>query len=121
MSPPPPYSFGKPMPVWPVAAISTTTSFTRSRKSSWLMGLGLLEDEAYSARLARTRSRTSAYSPSRKAAQAGHVDLRRDVERRSVGRHGRLGGHARTRSRGTERAGPWRGAHGRAKKFGVIQ
>ena len=33
MSPPPPYSSGKPMPVWPVPAISTTTSLTRSRKS----------------------------------------------------------------------------------------
>ena len=34
MSPPPPYSSGKPMPVWPVAAISTTTSRTRSRNAA---------------------------------------------------------------------------------------
>ena len=34
MSPPPPYSSGNPMPVWPVPAIITTTSLTRSRKSA---------------------------------------------------------------------------------------
>ena len=31
MSPPPPYSSGKPIPVCPVEAISTTSSLTRSR------------------------------------------------------------------------------------------
>ena len=44
MSPPPPYSSGKPMPVWPVLAISTTTSLTRSRNSVARQRLGLLED-----------------------------------------------------------------------------
>ncbi len=34
MSPPPPYSVGKPRPVAPVSAISLTSSSTRSRNSS---------------------------------------------------------------------------------------
>ena len=71
MSPPPPYSSGKPMPVCPVAAISTSTSLTRSRKSSRVIVSASSRIEEYSARLVRTRSRTSTYLPSSSALSAG--------------------------------------------------
>ncbi len=71
MSPPPPYSSGKPMPVWPVAAISTTTSFTRSRNSARVIVSASSRIEEYAARLVRTRSRTAAYLPSSSAFSSG--------------------------------------------------
>ncbi len=71
MLPPPPYCSGKPIPVWPVAAISTTTSLTRSRNASWSRVSASSRIEAYSARLLRTRLRISAYFPSSSAVSAG--------------------------------------------------
>ncbi len=59
-SPPPPYSFGKPMPVWPVAAISRTTSLTRSRNAARSRVSASSRIAAYSTRLVRTSCRTSA-------------------------------------------------------------
>ena len=119
MSPPPPYSFGKPIPVWPVAAISTTTSLTRSRKSAWLIVSASSRIEAYSARLARTRSRTSAYSPSRKARSAGTSTLSGGY----AGTSGAVVGVGSSRRAAQRSRSPCRAeaTQGRAKKFGVIQ
>ena len=65
------------MPVWPVAAISTTRSRTRSRKSSRRHRLGVDEHvEPHSARLVRTSSRISAYRPSSSAVSGRDVDRR---------------------------------------------
>ena len=115
MSPPPPYSLGKPMPVWPVAAISTTTSLTRSRKSWRLRVSASSRIEAYSARLVAHQVADLGVLPVEEARQRGHVDLEL-----AVGDAPR-----RARIRWAEACRwPWPEATsgpGRAKKFGVIQ
>ena len=71
MSPPPPYSFGKPIPVWPLAASSTTTSLTRSRNSSRVIVSASSRTEAYCTSPSRTVARIAAYGPSSSSVSAG--------------------------------------------------
>ena len=71
MSPPPPYSVGKPRPVAPVFAIIRTSSRTRSRNSAVGISIASSSTWAYSARFLRVISRMSAYLPSRSAVRAG--------------------------------------------------
>ena len=71
MSPPPPYSLGKPMPVWPVSAIISRTSSTRCLKSSRPISSASTRTSENSARFFRTSCRTSAYLPSSSSVSAG--------------------------------------------------
>ena len=79
MSPPPPYSSGKPNPVWPVAAISLhDLEDPLAEVVAGHRPLRRRGSPACSARLlARPGARTSAYFPSRSRGQGGDVERRR--------------------------------------------
>ena len=86
MSPPPPYSSGKPMPVWPVAGHLDHDVPDPLAERRRCRGLGLVEQDLRRARRgwSRTRSRTSAYRPSSSARHRGDVDLGLPVARSSA-------------------------------------